>query len=308
MTEPMRPLSIGELLDRTFSLYRQNFKLFVGVSILGPAAMLCFQTALSAIGVGGSNGSGVIRNSPSVIAAIIVGVVVYLIGHSISAAATVRAVAAVYLGRVISIGEAFSSVKGRVMRVVGVVISAMLLVMLVGALLIGVGAAIFSLGITLPTGTAARIVGGLLGGAVLVALILVVIGFAVRYALAVQACVVESLGVGASLTRSRVLAKGDRKRIVTTYVVCMVVIYVVSLLFTGLSMLVPTGHSLLARQAATQVANLLAGALAAPLMTIAMSLVYYDERVRKEAFDLQFLMESLDGVSPMEAPVADLGQ
>jgi hypothetical protein len=32
-----------------------------------------------------------------------------------------------------------------------------------------------------------------------------------------------------------------------------------------------------------------------------MSLVYYDERVRKEAFDLQFLMESLDGANPADA-------
>jgi hypothetical protein len=30
----LRPLSIGEMLDRTFSLYRRNFVLFVGITAL----------------------------------------------------------------------------------------------------------------------------------------------------------------------------------------------------------------------------------------------------------------------------------
>ena len=35
-------------------------------------------------------------------------------------------------------------------------------------------------------------------------------------------------------------------------------------------------------------------ALMAPIMTIALTLVYYDERVRKEAFDLKHMMQQLD--------------
>src|SRR5579863_1204377 len=33
-TLDLRPLSIGELLDRTFSLYRRNFVMFVGISAI----------------------------------------------------------------------------------------------------------------------------------------------------------------------------------------------------------------------------------------------------------------------------------
>ena len=43
MSEPLRPLATGELLDRTLTLYRRNFKLFVGVSVLGPAVGLIFS-------------------------------------------------------------------------------------------------------------------------------------------------------------------------------------------------------------------------------------------------------------------------
>ena len=35
--------------------------------------------------------------------------------------------------------------------------------------------------------------------------------------------------------------------------------------------------------------------LVTPLMTIAFSLMYYDERVRKEAFDIELMMKGLEG-------------
>lgn len=54
-------------------------------------------------------------------------------------------------------------------------------------------------------------------------------------------------------------------------------------------------HSLRLTQVAGAVAGFIAGVLTGPLATIAMSLVYYDERVRKEAFDLQLMMAALDG-------------
>jgi hypothetical protein len=309
MTEPLRPLSIGELLDRTFSLYRQNFALFVGVSILGPAAMLCYQMALAAVGVGGTH-SGVIRNQGSVILAVVTGVIFYLIGYSISAAATVKAVASVYLGKTIRIGEAYARVKGCVSRVVGVLLAIMVIAGLGSVLIIGLGTGIAAGAITggrVAAGTAGSIVGGVIGIGAFIASILMAVGFAMRYALSVQACVVEELGVGASLKRSRALTKDARKRVVTVIVVCTIVIMVLAILFGGLSVMalsfvVPRGGGFFARQVVAQIARLISGVLGAPLMTIAMSLVYYDERVRKEAFDLQFMMESLDEGNASAAP------
>jgi hypothetical protein len=42
--------------------------------------------------------------------------------------------------------------------------------------------------------------------------------------------------------------------------------------------------------------------LAGPLATIAFSLVYYDERVRKEAFDMQLMMSTLDAPALQASP------
>ena len=36
MAEPLRPLTTGELLDRTFSLYSRNFLMFVMIAALAP--------------------------------------------------------------------------------------------------------------------------------------------------------------------------------------------------------------------------------------------------------------------------------
>ena len=232
MTEPLRPLSVGELLDRTFSLYRQNFKLLVGVAILGPTALLCFQMALAFVGVGGRNARGMVQNPASVAMTLIAGVIFYLIGHAVSVAATTRAVAAVYLGKVITVAEAFASVKGRVLRVIGVMLAAMVIAGLVGMALVGAGAAIFAAAIAGgksaggPVGVA---VGGVIGAAALVVSIVAAIAFAMRYALSVQACIVEDLTVKASLVRSKLLTKDARKRILTVLFVCTMVIYAVTL-------------------------------------------------------------------------------
>jgi hypothetical protein len=37
---PLRPMSTGEILDRTFNLYRNNFVLLAGIAVLPPALLL----------------------------------------------------------------------------------------------------------------------------------------------------------------------------------------------------------------------------------------------------------------------------
>jgi Ni/Fe-hydrogenase subunit HybB-like protein len=55
-------------------------------------------------------------------------------------------------------------------------------------------------------------------------------------------------------------------------------------------------------QVASLVATFVSECLVGPLATIAFSLVYYDERVRKEAFDLQLMMSTLDAPALQSAP------
>jgi hypothetical protein len=61
-------------------------------------------------------------------------------------------------------------------------------------------------------------------------------------------------------------------------------------------------HAAAAWQVASLVATFLSVCLVGPLATIAFSLVYFDERVRKEAFDLQLMMTTLDASALQGAP------
>ena len=45
----LRPMSTSQILDRTFSLYRQNFVLFAGIAALPPAFLLIGQVLLLAV-------------------------------------------------------------------------------------------------------------------------------------------------------------------------------------------------------------------------------------------------------------------
>jgi hypothetical protein len=52
-----------------------------------------------------------------------------------------------------------------------------------------------------------------------------------------------------------------------------------------------------------QVGNFIGSALVAPVSTIGFALFYYDLRVRKEAFDLQMMMQAI-GADPTPPPIA----
>ncbi len=302
MNEPLRPMSVGQLMDRTFSLYRNNFILFVGIAALGPAAYLVFQL----LTIGSAALPGVApRHTGAAFASLgigmLVGIFVMLAGMAISQAATVKAVAAVHLGRTITIGGAYKALRGRIGRVLAVFA---LVILLVGvAVMVVVMLAGIIGGVAFVGGARAGTGGAILGG--LVAIVAVAVGATlaitiyVRYSLAIQACVVEDLGPVASLKRSAVLSKGARSRVLTIYFVFFVLSLIVSVLLGGTAGgLGALLHKPIIALIMVYLASFISGSLTGPLATIGISLLYYDERVRKEAFDLQLMMSSLDAPTP----------
>jgi len=311
MTESLRPMSTGELLDRTFMLYRKNFLLFVGVATVGPAAYLVFQllTIGSAV-VPAANARPATTAFASMSFGLVVGFLVMMAGMAISHAATVKAVAAVHLGRTITISGAYKALRGRILRVLGVFALVMLLVML-GFVLIGVVAGVLG-GLAVvggaAGGTAAAIAGGLVGLTVVVLGAVLAVTIYVRYSLAIQACVVEDLRPLASLKRSAVLSKGARSRVLTIYFIFTLLSMIIRFVLGGMMGAAGTLlHNRVIALILIYLASFVASSLTGPLATIGISLLYYDERVRKEAFDLQLMMATLDAptapVQPVAAPI-----
>jgi hypothetical protein len=300
MPEPLRPMSTGELLDRSVALYRKHFWLFVGIATVGPAAAVLFQLLTVGSGVFPTAGRKAVSPFAGHGVPLVVGWTIWFAGLAIANAGTVRAVAAVHLDHEISIVGAYRALRGRVWRIVGIFFLASLIAGAVAflvavALLIAVGI----LSVTLSSTKWAFSAGVVIGITAVVAFL----AMYVRYALAIPACVVEDFTVRASLKRSVFLSKGSRWRVAAIYLIFLLLAWTVNygLHFISIKIGVLL-HSTIAAATVIYAARFLSGSVTAPLATIGISLLYYDERVRKEAFDLQLM---LAGTGPAEAPLAE---
>src|SRR5208283_24193 len=270
MTTALRPLSTGELLDRTFSLYRSHFGLFLGIFALPYMVVLAFQL----VGLVFQSSAPKLPNILLTLAWSVGAGILTLIVSAISQAATVIAVSNLQLGRPATVTDSFSRVKGHVLGVVGI------------SLLVSMAAGFGLLAIVVP------------------GVILLII-----WSLAVPVKILENKGVFDSMSRSMELTKGDWGRIFVIGLLILALKFGISSLLQW-PVLIAAGFNFRSgvRQFTIgwQVAVLLSGfvstSLVGALATIAFSLVYYDERVRKEAFDLQLMMTTLDASALPPSP------
>jgi hypothetical protein len=240
------------------------------------------------------------------IVGICIGAIVWLAGMAISNAAAVKAVAAVHLGREISVMGAYRALRGRIGRILGVFGLVMVLAAVGGFVSIFAASLIGSLAVVSGSrsGTAGTIIGVIVAIAVVVAGVVFALTVYVRYSLAVQACVVEDIGAWASLKRSAILSKGARSRVLTVWFVFGILTLIAGAVLGGIAGALGVFlHNRIGALVLIYLASFVASAATAPLATIGMSLLYYDERVRKEAFDLQLMMADLDAsAAPVVAP------
>jgi hypothetical protein len=308
MNAPLRPLTTGELLDRTFNLYRNHFILFAGIAAI---AALMFVAALALLLVLGFRMPATAeRVDPRAILAILtvyflVITIFYLVGASLAMGATIFAVSKVHLGQQGTIRESYRRVLPRIGRIILIVLSiavrmiGMLLLCYLALIPIGIlvsliGAALAGLGV----------IGAILMGVFGVGIVGVIYGMVLRvylkYSLAIQACLLENLHVNESLRRSEFLTESSLWRIFLIHLL-MGVIYLV----LNSAMQWPVGMIFRQASVVTDIAQLLTTFIAFsssfPISTIAVALLYYDQRVRKEAYDLQLMMESLNNPEPAAA-------
>jgi len=265
MPASLRPLTTGQLLDRTFQTYRQNFMLFAGISALPNACVLVLQLVFLIFSKSsGGNAAGV------AIAAGALGfgfLIVNLIVTAISTAATTFGVSDVYLEKATSISACFARVRGRVGSVIYTSLEL--------GLRIGIG---------------------------LILLIVPGVYWAGKYGLAVPAVVLEDIKAKQAFPRSAALTKDAISRIIAIYFLTWILTFVVAVgLGAAVQLVAPT----LAKSAGTVTAaafNLVLNAIVTtaitPIMAIALTLAYYDQRVRKEAFDIENLMSLLGQPTP----------
>src|ERR1700676_3927139 len=95
----LRPLTLGEILDRTFTLYRRNFLLFVGISAIPQTLILGINVISLLLG---TNVSGRAFPRVGIGLGVVIGLLVFIatvLAYFLSQGATILAVKDLYLGR-----------------------------------------------------------------------------------------------------------------------------------------------------------------------------------------------------------------
>ena len=202
----LRPLSLGEILDRTFSLYRRHFVLFLGITafphllVLALNLVQTMMTQIPAVPTPSPVEQLQARSASGLMAfgivGLFVGLFVYLVAYLFAQGGTVYAVSELYLGRQTSIGASLRRMRGQLGSLFGVILLNGLAVM---------GATLF--------------------------LIIPGIYVACRLITCVPAALLEDLGPRASLERSFRLTKGSAGRAFVIFLLYFIMLYAAVLLF-----------------------------------------------------------------------------
>src|ERR1700730_17627039 len=265
----VRPLLLGEILDRTFTLYRRNFLLFFGITALPQLLVLGFN--LCQVLFTGRPGTPKVMSGTVIALGIIgalVGFIVYFVAYLFVHGGTVFAVSDLYLGRSTSIGASLRRMRGQAGSLLGVLILNGLAVMAASILLIIPGVYV-----------------------------------ACRLITCIPSALLENLGPRASLERSFALTKDNAGRSFVIYLLYFSILYamffllafpfLLAIAFSAKNPAMVTWWTIL-----MQVGNSLAAILVTPIFTIASTVFYYDLRVRNEAFDLQIMMNPNEAALP----------
>jgi hypothetical protein len=282
----LRPLTTGEVLDRTFFLYRSNFWLYVGLaSIAAGVSVLASVGRLTYL-----HFMGVSVTSPNAALAgasfSIVGAILYFAAYSVSHAATVSAVSSIYLGEPTSMGEAFDVVKAHWVRYCLIALWQSWSAGWIFVLMLAPIAVMAGLGLRNFVGLTVLLVFFALGG-----LVYGVIAY-IRNSLAIPAAVMEGLEVRGAIRRSKQLVAGRKVRIFLLLLLLFALYSVASALQLPFALLLLHSRSAehIIGQFILLLVAFLCSSLIGPVASIALCLFYIDERVRKEAFDIEFLM------------------
>ena len=326
METNLRPMTLGEILDRTAQLYRTHFPLFAGISAVYAGVLLLLGLAQTGV----QEWMRVEHMYRQLLWmtglwVLLTWIVIFIFG-GIAVAANNRAVAWLHLGEPATIRGAYRSILPKLGRYLWLgfltLIYAWLPVILIYAALIGGAVYARVKGLLPHAGAQPQINPGAQGPALIafgvgfvILLLLLMPAFIygivmwLRYALAVPACVVENLKARAAIRRSVELSKYSRGRI-------FVLALLVAVIEIGLALVsqsffffetikhhqqLPIGLRIL-----QQVVAFCTNTFVTPILATGLTLFYYDQRVRKEGYDIEWMMEAAGLTAPAAIPLPAL--
>jgi len=260
----LRPMTISELLDRTFFFYRKHFLVFVGIIAIPMLVWLLVSVVTIVIQ------SPLPANSTARSLLEFIPIITLILISFFAQGATIAAVSDVYLERPLSVGNSYARLRGNLLSLL---------------------LALIFLIVTTMFGFILCIVPGII--------------FALAFILTIPAVVVENMTPMDAMSRSWELTKESRGRIFLILIIVGCLAGVINGIFQlpGIIMSIIAGalsragnptNLMMPAQIVTIVGSFFASCLTTPLSAIATSLIYYDQRVRKEGFDLQLMLSALE--------------
>lgn len=299
---PLRPLGLGDMYDAAFRVIRFNPKATVGSSVLVAAVAMSLPiivTAVltatvevtleddmstdtsSALGLAGSFGS------------LAVGLVLFVFGGLLVTGMIAHVVAAAAVGRRLSLGEAWAATRGKRWRLVG--LAGLLWLATVLTLAVYVGAWVL---VVVSAPTELVVVWGL---ATVPAYAVFLVWFWIRvYYLPVPALMLEEVGILGAIARGFALTRRQFWRtlgiaLLTAIVVGIasnVLAFPISLVGQIGSIAVGGRYALLILIVSQALAQVVSAAFVTPFTSAVTSLQYLDQRMRKEAYDVELMRQA----------------
>ena len=309
MKEPMRPFTLGEILDRTAQLYKHNFLLFAGVAA-APIGVLIAVFAgvgalIAAFGVSakGAMSSDVVTGL-LVLAILLVGLPVGIVAAVFSHAALTRAAVSTHTGERLTIRAALKGVWPKFGRYLGLMALQVIFAGVIPGFVAGVVVGFLAyLGTRAANDSATDWGTGFLAILVVLAALVYIVWRAIGYSMGMAACVAEDKPAWDSLNRSVKLCKGTRGRIFVMFLLVWALSVVLSMIaYIPMIMVVATvtaiGHGAEYARVTAVVAEILnflfnfaLQTLITPVYVMALVLFYYDQRIRTEGYDIEWMME-----------------
>lgn len=291
----LRPLSVGEILDRAFTLLRRRFGTLVLITLICTAIPLLMT--LRWFGrFSRMVGNDLTRFDTMMVEGVgsllLLGLIMF-IAIAIANTAIVFVISETYLGRRLGIGDAL----GRTLRFLAQVI---LLALLQQIILIAVAVVMgIPLGVLAPSGMAT--------GSPVFLVVAMIFYFGVQvfmlvsFFVSLPALVLEpGVNAASALGRAWSLSTGNRWRIIGVLLVFMVIIIVIMIgvsVVSGLALGFATGPATTGSATAGVLVTMgIMGILyiiAFTMVYCLQTVIYYDLRVRKEGFDLELLEASM---------------
>ena len=284
MIETLRPMNLGGILDRGVQIFRAQSMVFIGLAAITGLVQLA-STLASAhpkpTSVGLTLASGALSFALWLAMIILTAIVT---------AAFCLAASRVNLGEPVSVREAFGAYRARAGRLVGLTILQGIFAGWPVVIVIIFATVIYIASDLTPPSPSFVMVLVILGGIPYVALFS-------RYALAFPATAIEGLSASASIDRSIKLSKGGRWRICGGFTVTLLPSLILALGAYFLAQHLRSsgllfGGSPLAAASITGVVGFIAALVFTPYSAIVLTLLYYDQRIRHEGYDVERLMDA----------------